>query len=76
MIDTSEPVYKTPLYQRKAYDAYIERNKDNEAFLEKRREQQRNYYKKNREKVLSRMKEKRIRDKEKSLYNDSSSQSE
>ena len=38
--------YKTPSYQRKAYKAYLARNKDNEEFLEKRRKKQREYYKK------------------------------
>tara|TARA_R100001509_G_scaffold165208_1_gene145756 strand:- start:155 stop:355 length:201 start_codon:yes stop_codon:yes gene_type:complete len=48
--------FKTPIYQRKAYKAYLERNKDNEEFLEKRRKKQREYYKKNREKILAKQK--------------------
>ena len=55
--------FKTPSYQRKAYLAYLERNKDNEEFKEKRREKQREYYKKNREKILERMKLKNINQK-------------
>ena len=53
-----ETKYKTPSYQRKAYLAYLDRNKDNNEFLEKRRKKQREYYYKNREKILARMKKK------------------
>ena len=39
--------YKTPIYQRKAYQAYAERNKDNEEWKQKRREaSKKSYYKK------------------------------
>ena len=47
--------YKTPSYQRKAYLAYLERNKNNEDFLNRRREKQREYYRKNKEKILARI---------------------
>jgi hypothetical protein len=52
--------FKTPTYQRKAYRAYLDRNKDNEEFKEKRREQQRQYYRDNRDKILERIKNKKI----------------
>ena len=48
--------YKTTEYQRRAYSAYLERNKNNEEFQEKRRESARKYYLANKEKVLARMK--------------------
>ena len=47
--------YKTPSYQRKVYLAYLERNKNNEDFLNRRREKQREYYRKNKEKILARI---------------------
>ena len=51
--------YKTTTYQRKAYEAYLERNKNNEEFISKRKEAQRKYYQKNREKILKKIKEKK-----------------
>jgi hypothetical protein len=48
--------FKTPIYQRKAYKAYIDRNKDNEEFKEKLRKQQREYYHRNRDKILAKKK--------------------
>ena len=52
--------FKTSSYQRKAYRAYLERNKDNEEFIENRRKKQREYYKRNREKILEKIKSKKI----------------
>lgn len=51
--------YKTTTYQRKAYEAYLERNRNNEEFILKRKEAQRKYYQKNREKILKKIKEKK-----------------
>ena len=51
--------YKTKEYQRRAYNAYLERNKNNEEFLEKRRIAGRKYYNANKENILARMKAKR-----------------
>ena len=51
--------YKTKDYQRRAYDAYLERNKNNEEFLEKRRQSAKKYYEANKNKILGRMKAKR-----------------
>ena len=51
-----ETKFKTPIYQRNAYKAYLQRNKDNEEFKEKRRKKQRQYYKENRETILAKQK--------------------
>ena len=51
--------YKTKDYQRRAYDAYLERNKNNEEFLEKRRISAKKYYEANKQKILARMRAKR-----------------
>ncbi len=48
--------HKTPDYQRKAYQAYLERNKDNEDFLARRREKQKEYYERNKERIAERKK--------------------
>ena len=53
-----EKEFKTPSYQRKAYKAYIDRNKDNEEFKERLRKQQREYYHRNKDKILARLKKK------------------
>ncbi len=46
--------YKTPIYQRKAYQAYAERNKDNEEWKQKRRDAAKKaYYKKKELKKLA-----------------------
>jgi hypothetical protein len=55
-----ERKYKTPSYQRKAYLSYLERNKNNEEFLNKRRQKQKEYYQKNKEKILARIKAKKV----------------
>jgi len=51
-----EKEFKTPSYQRKAYKAYIDRNKDNEEFKERLRKQQREYYHRNKDKILAKKK--------------------
>ena len=49
-----EAEYKTPIYQRKAYQAYADRNKDNEEWKKKRREaSKKSYYKKKELKKLA-----------------------
>lgn len=49
-----EAEYKTPIYQRKAYQAYADRNKDNEEWKQKRREaSKKSYYKKKELKKLA-----------------------
>ena len=58
MEDSKDKVFKTPSYQRKAYKAYIDRNKDNEEFKERLRKQQREYYHRNKDKILARLKKK------------------
>jgi len=51
--------YKTPIYQRKAYQAYAERNKDNEEWKQKRRDAAKKaYYKKKELKRLELLKAK------------------
>ena len=44
--------YKTPSYTRKAYKAYYNRNKQDDAFVNKRRLAQAEYYQRNKEKIL------------------------
>ena len=51
--------FKTPIYQRNAYKNYLARKNGDEDFIKHRKEQQREYYRKNREKILLRMKEKK-----------------
>tara|TARA_R100001530_G_scaffold135193_1_gene111801 strand:+ start:2794 stop:3045 length:252 start_codon:yes stop_codon:yes gene_type:complete len=46
-----ERTYKTPEYQRKAYKAYFDRNKNNPEFQEKLRETAKKNYEKNKEKI-------------------------
>ena len=41
--------YKTPIYTRKAYERYYEKNKNNEGFLAKRRLAAKKYYQKKKE---------------------------
>tara|TARA_R110000803_G_scaffold19264_2_gene50645 strand:- start:1460 stop:1678 length:219 start_codon:yes stop_codon:yes gene_type:complete len=48
--------YKTSSYQRKAYNDYVDRNKDCVEFLEKRKAIQKKYYQKNREKIIEKVK--------------------
>ena len=42
----TERIYKTPIYTRKAYERYYEKNKDNEEFKIKRREAAKKSYEK------------------------------
>jgi anion-transporting ArsA/GET3 family ATPase len=48
--------YKTPIYQRKAYNDYLVRKKDDEEFIAKRKANQKKYYEKNREKIIAKVK--------------------
>jgi hypothetical protein len=41
--------YKTPIYQRNAYERYYQKNKDNEEFKEKRRATAKKSYEKKKE---------------------------
>jgi hypothetical protein len=41
--------YKTPIYTRRAYERYYEKNKNNEEFKEKRRLAAKKYYQKKKE---------------------------
>jgi hypothetical protein len=41
--------YKTPIYQRNAYERYYQKNKDNEEFKQKRRETAKKSYEKKKE---------------------------
>ena len=61
-MESTTYIYKTPIYQRRAYQNYIDKQKDNEEFKEARRAAARKYYKANREKVLEKMKIKRQND--------------
>lgn len=54
-----EKEFKTPSYMRKCYKTYYNKNKDDETFKNNRRESQRRYYEKNKEKVLEKMRQKR-----------------
>jgi len=41
-----EREYKTPIYLRKAYDRYYQKNKESEEFKQKRRDASKKYYEK------------------------------
>jgi len=49
-----EKEYKTPIYLRKAYDRYYQKNKESEEFKQKRREASKRYYEK--QKLLKKQK--------------------
>ena len=67
MTTINEITFKTPIYQRNAYNKYYNKNKDDEAFIAKRKAQQKIYYDKNRTKILDKKKAKII---EKNKKND------
>tara|TARA_B100000424_G_C22721846_1_gene392018 strand:- start:235 stop:456 length:222 start_codon:yes stop_codon:yes gene_type:complete len=50
--------FKTSAYQRKAYRDYIARKRDDPEFIEKRKQKQREYYQRNRQKILDKKKQK------------------
>ena len=54
-----EKVFKTPSYKRKAYQNYYNKNKDDETFKNIRKQKQREYYLKNREKILEKKRKKK-----------------
>ena len=54
-IEHKERVFKTSVYQRRAYNAYLLRNRDNIAFCENRRKLQNEYYQRNKERILTKM---------------------
>ena len=60
MTTINEITFKTPIYQRNAYNKYYNKNKDDEAFIAKRKAQQKIYYDKNRTKILDKKKAKII----------------
>ena len=55
----TEKKYETSVYQRRAYNAYLLRNKDNVLFKERKKEAQRKYYHTNKVKVLEKLQLKR-----------------
>ena len=59
--------YKTPDYQRKAYKAYFDRNKDKPEFQAKLRETSKKNYEKNKEKIKAKAREYYHANKEKIL---------
>lgn len=58
-METETINYKTPIYMRRSYKTYYDKNKDTDDFKEKRRLAQKKYYEKNKEKVLQKLREKR-----------------
>jgi len=50
-------IFKTPIYQRKAYKDYYNRKKDDPLFLERRKQQQKIYYENNKVKIIAKIKE-------------------
>ena len=50
-----EKEYKTPIYMRKAYDRYYQKNKESEEFKKKRRDASKRYYEK--QKLLKKQKQ-------------------
>jgi hypothetical protein len=60
IIETLPINFKTPIYQRNAYNKYYNKNKDDEEFIAKRKAQQKIYYDKNRTKILDKKKQKII----------------
>ena len=66
-MESEEKQYKTPEYQRKAYKAYFDRNKDNPEFQAKLRETSKKNYEKNKEKIKAKAREYYHANKEKIL---------
>jgi hypothetical protein len=54
-----EQNFKTPVYQRRAYKNYINKKKNDEEFIAKRKLAQKAYYQKNKEKILQKIKDKK-----------------
>tara|TARA_R110000823_G_C15939530_1_gene500301 strand:- start:3136 stop:3354 length:219 start_codon:yes stop_codon:yes gene_type:complete len=50
-------VFKTPIYQRKAYKDYYNRKKEDPIFKDSRKQQQKVYYEKNKIKIIAKIKE-------------------
>jgi hypothetical protein len=59
-----EQTFKTPNYQRKAYKDYYARKKEDPEWIEDQKQKRKVYYEKNKEKILERLKNKRINSKE------------
>lgn len=55
----TEKKFLTPSYQRKAYKAYYERKRQDPEFRERLRQQQKDYYQRNKEMILARKQAKR-----------------
>ena len=49
---------KTPIYQRKAYAEYLNRNENNPEFIEKQKIIKQNYYQKNKDNINKKAREK------------------
>lgn len=64
--------YKTSSYQRKAYRDYVARKKDDPEFIEKRKQKQKEYYQRNRQKILEKKKQKYLESKNASSSSDTS----
>lgn len=52
-MEEDKKTFLTPSYQRKAYKAYYDRKKTDPEFMARMKESSRNYYQKNREKILA-----------------------
>ena len=61
--------FKTKDYQRRAYANYLQKNKDNEEFIKKRKDAQKRYYERNKLKILKKHQDKR--DSQKTLKSES-----
>lgn len=55
----TEKKFLTPSYQRKAYKDYYKRKREEPEFREKLRQQQREYYQRNKDMILARKQAKR-----------------
>ena len=66
-MESEEKQYKTPEYQRKAYKAYFDRNKDKPEFQAKLRETSKKNYERNKEKIKAKAREYYHANKEKIL---------
>lgn len=66
-MDPEEKKYKTPEYQRKAYKAYFDRNKDKPEFQAKLRDTAKKNYEKNKEKIKAKARDYYHANKEKIL---------
>jgi hypothetical protein len=54
-----EKEFKTPIYQRTAYKKYIERKNQDPNWVKETKEKRKEYYQKNKERILKNLREKR-----------------